>query len=117
VNKKTGEFSAADLKKPIGRKEPGRSPNGEGSLQDTSPVKGRFVCGTCGHEHSESELADNNGPGINKKCKACCARLASIADGSFRDSTGRTHEAHKRNKQRAAFSRYQSGRLPKWMFS
>lgn len=41
MNKKTGEFSAADLKKPIGKKE--ESTLGPGESR-SSAVPGYFVC-------------------------------------------------------------------------
>jgi hypothetical protein len=118
VNKKTGEFSAADLKKPIGRKVPGRAPNGEGNLLSVGPVKGRFVCYQCGHEHADSEMAreELGGNKGQKMCRACDVLVTSKTNGSFR-YRGQTLGARQRANNKSAKRIYKNGRLPKWMFS
>jgi hypothetical protein len=120
MNKRTGEFSAADLKKPIGRREASGHPKkGTGRLDSTSPVPGRFVCCSCRLDHPVSELGnERGGAGWNKgRCKTCATKAAAIKDGSYRDSHGRTYEASQRSKHKTPLRGYKSGRLPKWMFS
>lgn len=113
MNKKTGEFSAADLKKPAGRKAEKMRDSGPSS--SNTPVPGRFICRSCYKEHPDSAAAKDDPS--RQMCIACAERVQSITDGTFRDNKGCKHEASKRIRHRAVAKKYKAGKLPGWMFS
>jgi hypothetical protein len=111
MNKK-GEFSAADLKKPVGRKERADT----GSLFNNSKTPGRFVCHDCQQDTADENLGERKSPYL-AWCKACSEKKKSLIDGTYRTPQGQTIEAVRRGSRKFCQKSYKKGRLPKWMFT
>jgi hypothetical protein len=117
MNKKTGEFSAADLKKPVGRKEPVGTRRGDGITGLRVGDGGLFVCMDCGHSKPFAEVGREY-PTNKKRCKTCEANAAALNDPSWRSPyNGGTIESVRRSHRKTAAKTYKSGRLPKWMLT
>lgn len=112
-NRKTGEFSAADMR----RATAGRKPPKDGvGIPAVTKIPGRFICCGCLKEKADVYMARDRGGG-RKICVGCVEKKTAISDGSFRTPNGTTHAAYKRNSAKKNAQNYRAGRLQKWMFS
>lgn len=111
MNKKTGEFSAADIKRTSGK-----TPRKENIYAPYKKRAGYFVCSDCRTEKADAERGAVHG-NYSWSCKACDSTAAAIVDGTWRSASGQTLAASQRSKRKDAAKKYASGKLPKWMFS
>jgi hypothetical protein len=105
MNKKTGEFSAMDVKRPVGVKEPSwpKCP------RTNSSIEGRFVCVECKRDLPNTEIGRREG---NKHNNAICKTCVAKAIKKMHRDPKKVEAGHK-----ATTKAYKVGRLPKWMFS